>query len=239
MKCEYCQKDFSTTSNLRMHQRRARYCLELRGDAPTHTFDCGCGKTYTAKDALQHHQHRCVYHQVEIKTQEYQDKVRSLQQDLTKSQQRVRYLEERLDALALEAISAYKDEVHANVDRKERISYLEKKYLKKQPRTAFPHQNVIYILTTPRLQQDRTYILGKATNLTNRLSTYNKTDEHEVVHYEPCGDKEKMDLVENLVFSKLAPYREQANRERFILPEEETISTFIDTVKGCVSFLCL
>ena len=40
---------------------------------------------------------------------------------------------------------------------------------------------VVYILTNKLMKKERRYILGKATNLTNRLSTYNKSDEHEVV----------------------------------------------------------
>ena len=44
------------------------------------------------------------------------------------------------------------------------------------------------------MKKDRVYILGKATNLTNRLSTYNKSDEHEVVYYQGCGDEETMSI---------------------------------------------
>ena len=73
------------------------------------------------------------------------------------------------------------------------------------------------------LQNERKYILGKAINLTNRLSVYNKTDEHEVIYYQSCGDEETMTIIEQLVFQRLKEYREQANRERFILPEGKTI----------------
>ena len=112
-----------------------------------------------------------------------------------------------------------------------------KKYVKKQPRQRFDEQNVIYILTTSSLQKDRRYILGKAKNLTNRLSTYNKTDEHEVIFYQGCKEEDTMNLLEPLVFKKLKEYREQANRERFILPEDKNIDFFIDTIKNCFEFL--
>jgi hypothetical protein len=112
-----------------------------------------------------------------------------------------------------------------------------KKYVKKQPRQKFDEQNVIYILTTPSLQKDRRYILGKAKNLTNRLSTYNKTDEHEVIFYQVCGEEDTMNLLEPLVFKKLNEYREQANRERFILPKDKNVDFFIDTIKNCFEFL--
>ena len=63
-----------------------------------------------------------------------------------------------------------------NKEHKLRIQYLTKKYVKLQPRVQYNEKNVIYILTTPSHKKEGKYILGKATNLTNRLSTYNKTD---------------------------------------------------------------
>jgi|UniRef100_A0A6C0J240 hypothetical protein len=116
------------------------------------------------------------------------------------------------------------------------INNMIKKYVKKQPRKQFECSNVIYILTTSSLQKDRRYILGKAKNLTNRLSTYNKTDEHEVLFFQDCGDDETMNLLEPTVFKKLNEYREQANRERFILPEDKNIDFFIDIIKNCFEF---
>jgi hypothetical protein len=121
-----------------------------------------------------------------------------------------------------------------NKEQKIKIQYLTKKYVKSQPRIQYTEQNVIYILTTPSHKKEGKYILGKATNLTNRLSVYNKTDEHEVVYYQSCGDEETMSIVEQFVFQRLKDYREQANRERFILPEEKTIDLFIDVIKKTI-----
>ena len=81
------------------------------------------------------------------------------------------------------------------------------------------------------------YILGKATNLTNRLSVYNKTDDYEVVYYQSCLDEETMTLAEKCVFLKLKNYRQQANRERFILPSDQTIDVFINIIKDTIEFL--
>jgi hypothetical protein len=47
-------------------------------------------------------------------------------------------------------------------------------------------------------------------------------------------DANIMSIVESLVFHKLKEYRQQANRERFILPEEESIEMFIDVIKQCI-----
>ena len=132
--------------------------------------------------------------------------------------------------------TSFKKLQEENNGHKLRIQYLTKKYVKSQPRTQYQERNVVYILTTERMKKDRVYILGKANNLTHRLSTYNKSDEHEVVYYQSCGDEETMGCVENMVFQYLKEYREQANRERFILPEKKEIELFSDTIKKSVEF---
>ena len=42
------------------------------------------------------------------------------------------------------------------------------------------------MLTTEEHKKNRTYIIGKAKNLTDRLTPYNKTCDHEVVYYKEC-----------------------------------------------------
>ena len=88
-----------------------------------------------------------------------------------------------------------------------RIRLLEKMNLKRQPRTQYKEKYVIYILTTALMKKERRYILGKAKDLTPRLSTYNKSDEHEVIYYQSCGDEETMGCVETMVFQYLKQYR--------------------------------
>jgi LysM repeat protein len=113
---------------------------------------------------------------------------------------------------------------------------LKDKYLKRRPRVEYKDKYVIYILTTRLMQKERRYIMGKATNLTNRLSTYNKSDEHRVVYYQGCGNEDTMSLVENMVFHHLHKYREQANRERFVLPENEEIKLFSKAIQKSIEY---
>ena len=132
--------------------------------------------------------------------------------------------------------TSFKKLQEENNGHKLRIQYLTKKYVKSQPREQYKEKYVIYILTTALMKKERRYILGKATNLTHRLSTYNKSDEHEVVFYQECGDEETMTLVENMVFHQLEEYREQANRERFILPKTEEIKFFSEKINKSINF---
>ena len=118
-----------------------------------------------------------------------------------------------------------------------RIKQLESVCLSKQRRVEYPEHNVIYMLTTDDHLQRRTYIIGKAKNLTNRLSTYNKTCDHTVVHYRECKSEEDMETAETMVLTKLRDYREQANRDRFILPNAKDASYFTQTIDACVNFI--
>ena len=132
---------------------------------------------------------------------------------------------------------SYRELKEDNKNKQLKIQLMTKKYVKKQSRAQYDEVNVVYILTTANMKKERRYILGKATNLTSRLSVYNKSDEHEVVYYQECPDEETMSIVESLVFCKLKEYREQANRERFLLPEGTSIDFFSDTIRHCIEFI--
>ena len=92
-------------------------------------------------------------------------------------------------------------------------------------------------MTTEDHIKRRTYIIGKSKNLTNRLGTYNKTCDHIVTYYRECRNEEDMDIAEIMVLNKLKDYREKANRDRFILPDDKDESFFITTVDDCIKFL--
>ena len=117
------------------------------------------------------------------------------------------------------------------------IKELKSVCLSKQSRVEYPEKNVIYLLTTEDHLKRRTYIVGKAKNLTNRLGTYNKTCDHTVVYYKECKGEDDMDTAETMVLTKLRDYREKANRDRFILPEDKEISFFIGVIDECIRFL--
>ncbi len=121
-------------------------------------------------------------------------------------------------------------------EKDKRIKILEDLTLKKQKRKDYPESNVIYLLTTEASKKKRIYILGKAEVLKDRLSSYNKTCEHDVVYYKGCKNKKHMDLVEKMVLNKLDDYREKENRDRFILPLEKNINFFKDIIDKCIDF---
>jgi hypothetical protein len=124
-------------------------------------------------------------------------------------------------------------EIKINESNK-KIKNLENMILKKQKREKYPDKYFIYLLTTDDHKKRNTYILGQAKNLTTRLGTYNKTCDHEVVYYKVCKNEEHMELCEKIILLMLEEYREVANRDRFILPNNKDISFFTDIIdKHC------
>lgn len=116
-----------------------------------------------------------------------------------------------------------------NLKQSNRIKLLEIKTLKKTERIE-SGKNVVYIITNEYLKRDRIYIVGKAIDLANRLSQYNKNSEHEVVYYRECNNAKQMSLIEEIILYKLDIYRERANRDRFILPYDNQNSLFTNII---------
>jgi hypothetical protein len=57
MKCEYCNKEFASKTNLNYHLKNTKFCLKLRGeDTTTTNFVCNfCEKCFTTKRRLETH----------------------------------------------------------------------------------------------------------------------------------------------------------------------------------------
>ncbi len=72
-------------------------------------------------------------------------------------------------------IKLIKEQENIIKDCKRRIKLLEDHTLKRQPRTQYDEsKNVVYIITNEFTKKKRTYTIGKAKSLVERLSTYDK-----------------------------------------------------------------
>jgi hypothetical protein len=123
-----------------------------------------------------------------------------------------------------------------NIRQSNRIKLLEIKTLKKTERKEHG-KNVVYIITNEYISRDRIFMVGKAIELADRLSQYNKSCEHEVVYYRECNNAKQMGLIEETILYKLDRYRERASRDRFKLPDDQEISLFVDIVNGTCDWL--
>ena len=61
------------------------------------------------------------------------------------------------------------------------------------------------MLTNEYSKEKRIYIIGKTINLKSRLSSYNKSLDHEVVYCKSCVSEEIMSIVENMALTKMEP----------------------------------
>ena len=129
---------------------------------------------------------------------------------------------------------SHKNEIKLKDDK---IQLLTDSFIKKQKRKDYPGKNVIYMLTTEDNKKKRNYVVGKAINLKKRLSSYNKTSEHEVIYYKSCNSVDDMNIIETLVLNKMKKYREKANRDRFILPVGKDIVFFTNIINNCIDFI--
>lgn len=119
----------------------------------------------------------------------------------------------------------------------QRLEKLENVCLARKRRFEYPEKNTVYMITTDHHLKRRTYIVGKARDLTARLGIYNKTCDHRVVHYRECPSEKDMSIAEVMILSKLRDYREQSNRDRFVLPLDQEESFFKTIIDECVDFI--
>ena len=231
-RCECC--NFSTVYkqvyNTHLQSKRHNELIHYtnNNDKKYNICKC-CGKKYKYYSALWKHKKGCipkVENNIELIESMMLEKITELQNQL------VPFIQNTTQPQNVSVANEFELE-----NKSKRIELLEKTYLKKQKRHHFEDNNVIYVVTTEDNKLRRNYIVGKARNLTNRLSTYNKTAEHEVVYYKKCSDEYTMNIVEIVVIKKLEKYRECANRDRFILPEGADISLFTNIVDSCISFI--
>ncbi len=117
-----------------------------------------------------------------------------------------------------------------------RIKYLENLTLKRHSRIIFQGTNTVYLITCKELKEKRKYIIGKTINLTERLSSYDKSSDYEVICYKSFETEAQMSLAESMILEKLDKYREQANRERVILPPCENVNIFIEVFEKTFSY---
>ena len=47
--CEFCEKSFSSKSNLYNHQKTAKYCLDKQKNSIIKEYKCCCEKIFTTK----------------------------------------------------------------------------------------------------------------------------------------------------------------------------------------------
>lgn len=84
-------------------------------------------------------------------------------------------------------------------------------------------KNIIYIQS---LMTENTYKIGKILKLSDC--------EHDVVYYHGCRDEKVMNMSETLILSRLDEYKDPEYNDRFVIPKNQTLHLFIQTIIDCI-----
>ena len=71
--CSYCERKFSSKSNLATHQRTAKYCLKIQGEEVNATCKY-CQASYSRESSLVRHLENCSEYKFSIERAKYEEK---------------------------------------------------------------------------------------------------------------------------------------------------------------------
>ena len=165
MKCEFCQKEFKSTSSLNNHQRTAKYCLKIRNVKPSESFKCpDCELVSTQRSSHEKHLLTC-------KAALYRIRKEKLKlETVTEISNKDRQLDETCRQL---------DDAHSQLDEVRRqLGERDKRILELESSVLSYREMTIELESTIRIykemnDRDRRYIegLGERPTTTNTTTT--------------------------------------------------------------------
>jgi len=128
-------------------------------------------------------------------------------------------------------IKLLKEKDNVIKDKEKRIKHLEQKILKKIPIPKYDDSRfVVYLATNKQCEKERKYTIGLALDLSKRISSYNKLEDHYPIYYKSFKNEEQMKVAELMVLNKLYEYRMLESKDRFKLPIGKDIKLFIKAI---------
>ena len=176
--CQYCEISCKNKYILDSHLKKSKKCLSIRGlelDEKDKFICKGCDSVFSNNKNLNVHTNSCKEFAINKLSNELKEKYeKELLEQQTKYEKELLDQQNKYEKELDNSVRLLEKQLESSLDQQIKIEYLTKKYVKSKPRIQYKETNVIYILTTSSHKKKRRYILGKAGNLTNRLSTYNK-----------------------------------------------------------------
>lgn len=75
-------------------------------------------------------------------------------------------------------------------------------------------------------EKERKYTVGLAIDLSKRISSYNKLEDHYPIYYKSFENEEQMKVAESMILKMLYDYRMLESKDRFMLPVGKDIKLF-------------
>jgi hypothetical protein len=119
-KCSYCEKNFTSKSNLKAHINTAKYCIEKRtyNKEIKHTFECdGCNIELYSKQTLNKHKSKCLEFILKKTNENHSKSINDLEKIIHEKDKRIKELEDRMDSLLIKAVSR-PTVINANTDNR-------------------------------------------------------------------------------------------------------------------------
>ena len=119
-KCSFCEKTFTSKSNLKAHINGAKYCISTR---PTTTlvrviFKCeGCDSELSSKQILDNHKSKCIDFILKKSQEEHSKQIASLEKIISEKNIHIKELEDRMHSLLVKAVSK-PTVINANTDNR-------------------------------------------------------------------------------------------------------------------------
>lgn len=114
IRCEFCNKDFSSNGNLTTHKKTAKYCLKKRGvfsNSETNVECKYCLKPFTSTQSSKSHEEKCSYKSIanienlyKLKLQEKDQEIKFLKQQVERQHTEIEAFKQQVASIALEGV---------------------------------------------------------------------------------------------------------------------------------------
>ena len=120
--CNFCKKKFTSKSNLNYHQINTKYCLEIQGSTTLHVECDYCKKNVGTAKILKTHLLTCKEYAIHINQQYLEEKINFLQVELKKKELIIKELQDKLENIAVKAVSR---PTHATSNKTQINNYIQ------------------------------------------------------------------------------------------------------------------